>query len=322
MRILVLGGTRVVGRGFVEAALARGHTLTLFNRGLTNPERFPGVERVVGDREAGHAALRGRSWDAVYDASGYQPKQVQDALQTLGGSVGFYAYVSTISVYADPVADHADEGAPRYALPAEGEGHYGQQKAACEDAVDAAMPGRCCLLRLGLVVGPFDDRDRFGGWIRRVSLGGPMLAPGSPEAPVQVIDGRDAGEFAVRLVERGASGAFNMVSPTFTLGQLFEGMRQITGSDAAPVWMDEAWLKERGLVPWSGLPLWLSREDWGFGRISADKALAAGLRCRPLDQTIADAWRWERGRGLGAPAWLDREPALLAAWRETYPGLV
>lgn len=312
MHILVLGGTRLVGRAFVEAAPARGHEITLFNRGKTNPERFPELERVVGDRELGHEALRGRRFDAVYDASGYQPRHVADALRVLADSVGFYAFVSTISVYLDPVAPDADESAPLHAP--QDPGHYGQLKVLCEDHVRAAMPGRSCVMRPGMVVGPFDDRDRFGGWIRRVAQGGPMLAPGSPQAPMQVIDARDAADFAVRLVEGGVCGAYNLVGDTHSMAQIFELMRQITGSNAECVWVDDDWLKARGLVPWNGVPMWLSPEDHGFARISARKALGAGLRVRPLAETVADALVWERSRGLGLPAWLAEERTLLDRW--------
>src|SRR5882762_6808084 len=202
MRILVLGGTRFLGRGFVVAAQARGHELTLFNRGRTNPELHPRVERILGDRDGGLGALAGRTWDAVVDPSGFFPRVVGASARALAGSVGRYLFVSSISVYAEPIPHGVDETAPVAPLadPAVediGGGAYGGLKALCEDRVREAFGERATVVRPGLIVGPHDTTDRFPYWPRRIARGGEVLAPGEPSAPVQLIDARDLAAFMV-----------------------------------------------------------------------------------------------------------------------------
>ena len=321
MRILVIGGTSFVGRHTVEAALARGHDVTLFNRGRTNPDLFPEAERLVGDRDGGLAVLAGRSWDAVVDTCGYVPRVVADSARALAGSVGRYLFVSTLSVYPDDVAPGATEDTPRL-----GPAHpdveeitdetYGPLKVSCEREVVAAFPRAATIVRPGLVVGPHDPTDRFTYWVRRVDEGGAVLAPAPPEDPVQFVDARDLAAFALLLLERSTDGVFNAVAQPVALGDLLEAIRRASGSDADVVWAPPAVLRERDVEPWSDLPLWLP-DDPGMDRFDNGRAVAAGLLPRPVEDTVRDTLEWDRSRHRGAPlrAGLgrDRERDVLAA---------
>lgn len=213
MRLLVLGGTLFLGRHVVEAALARGHEVTLFNRGLTAPGLFPEAEHVAGDRDGGLDALRGRGFDGVVDTLRDDPRLVGAAAALLGPAVERYCFVSSISVYADLSRPGWDERSP---LREEGD-DYGARKARCERAVEAAVGDRALLLRPGLIVGPWDPTNRFAYWATRLARGGEILAPGPPELPVQVIDARDLAGWTVRALEEGRAGVFNAVGPAYPL---------------------------------------------------------------------------------------------------------
>lgn len=309
MNILVLGGTRLVGRGFVEAALARGHTLTLFNRGQTHADRFPEVERLTGDRDGDLSALGSRTWDAVFDPSASQPHRVSASLAALRDRVGFYLYVSSVSVYAGPEA--RDESSPLAQWDGRSEAvnerNYGGYKARCEALVEDAMPGRSAALRLGLVVGPYDESGRYNVIVRRMARGGEVLAAGPRDAPVQLIDGRDAGAFAVGLLERGGGGPYNVTGPTLSMERALAETRAGVGSDARLVWADHAWLVAQELQPWEDIPLWTAPEDQWMWRVSSGRAEAAGLVCRPLSESARDALAWEQGREAPTPERLDPE---------------
>lgn len=326
MKLLVLGGTRFLGRHFVAAALARGHALTLFHRGRTNPELFPEAEHVLGDRDGGLGALAGRTWDAVLDPSGYVPRVVGAAAAALAGRAGQYAFVSSISAYAAPLAPGADESAPLATLadPAVEEvtgETYGGLKAACEREVARAFGEHALVVRPGLIVGPHDSTDRFPYWPRRLARGGEVLAPGRREQPVQVIDARDLAEWLIALLERGASGTYNAAGPAepLTLGALLEQVALAVGSTGTLTWVDEPFLLERGVQPWTELPLWLPAEEAGLDEVSVQRAVAAGLAFRPLAETARDTLAWDLARPdaarAGSPV-LDaaREAELLAAW--------
>lgn len=327
MRLLVIGGTRFLGRHFVEAALARGHAVTLFNRGRSNPGLFPGVETIVGDRDGELGALAGRTWDAVLDPSGYVPRVVRASAAMLAGRVRLYAFVSSISVYATPIAPGADESAPLAGLadPATetitGE-TYGALKAACEREAVRAFGEHAVVVRPGLIVGPYDTTDRFPYWPRRLARGGDVLAPGDGRQPVQVIDGRDLAAWLLDLLERGTGGTYNATGPAepVTLGGLLEGAALALGATSRLVWVDEAFLLERGVQPWTELPLWVPPEEGGLDEVSIARALAAGLALRPLAETVRDTLAWDLARPPGArdgsPALTPgREAALLAEWR-------
>ena len=327
MRILVLGGTRFVGRAFVEAALARGHALTLFHRGRTNAELFPGVDRVLGDRDGGLAALAGRTWDAVVDPSGYIPRVVGASARALAGASAQYLFVSSISVYAEPLVSGADEDAPMAKLAdptveaITGE-TYGGLKALCESVVRDAFADRALIVRPGLIAGPHDTTDRFPYWPRRLARGGEVLAPGDPKAPTQWIDVRDLAAWMLTLLERGITGCLNATGPAarLSLGDCLARIAGAVGSDARLTWVNEAFLLERGVQPWLELPLWLPKADQALADVSIARALAQGLTFRPLEETVRDTLAWDRSREPSArPAsptlTPERETELLASWR-------
>ena len=305
MKLLILGGTLFLGRALVEAALARGHEVTLFNRGRRDPELFPGVEKLRGDRDGGLDALRGRSWDAVVDTSGYVPRLVRDSAELLAGAVKLYVFVSSVSAYAD-FSRPVDEDSPTGTMPDEtlekvdGE-TYGPLKALCERAAEAAMPGRVLVTRPGLIVGPHDPTVRFSYWTARVARGGEVLAPGDPRKQIQFIDARDLAEWTLRMTVEGRAGVFNASGPdyTLTMGRFLEECRAASGSGARFTWAGEGFLLERGVEAWSELPLWIpesSETHRHFLKVSVARAVAAGLTFRPLAETIRDTLAWQRER--------------------------
>ncbi len=337
MRLLVLGGTRFLGRHFVDAALARDHAVTLFTRGRGANPWGGRVVALTGDRDprvgAGLAALRGGEWDAVVDTSGYVPRVVGAAAELLAPRVCRYLFVSSVSVYADSsrpgLAEDAavatlDDPATEDVLP-----HYGALKAACEAVVTARFGGRATLLRPGLIVGPFDATDRFGYWVARFVhpqlLGDRApraVVPAPQDAPLQVVDARDLAVWMLDLLVRDAGGTFNAISPAgrWTMRDLVDALLAASPAPPAPAWIDGATLEAHGVAPWTGLPLWLPASEpdsAGFMAIDTRKAMAAGLATRPLADTIAATAAWLAQRD-NAGAWkhvLDavREREILAA---------
>lgn len=323
MKLLILGGTRFLGRHLVEAARARGHDLTLFNRGLTSPGPLVGVEHLRGDRDSELAPLRGRRWDAVVDTCGYLPRVVRRSVLTLRDSADRYLFVSSISVYADSSTAGQDEQAARLPLPSSDcediPGYYGALKAACEDVVQAVFGPRAILLRPGLIVGPFDPTGRFTYWVQRVARGGTILAPPAPEYPVQFIDARDLAAWMVDLLERGQHGPFNASGPAvpLTFGAFLECCRHALAAPADFVWADASFLERHEVAPWTQLPLYAGEDGRGLNQVSLARALSAGLRLRPLEETCADTARWAGASplpdGIGLTG--EREAELLRAWR-------
>jgi 2'-hydroxyisoflavone reductase len=306
LRLLILGGTQVLGRRLVEVALEAGDSITLFNRGRTNPELFAGrVERIEGDRDGGLDVLAGGEWDAVVDTCGYVPRVVGASATALSGRCGHYTFVSSESVYGDVSQAGIDETAPvaRLADPAteviDGE-TYGGLKALCEEAAEAAMPGRVLNVRPGLIVGPWDPTDRFTYWPRRIAAGGDVLLPGGPERPVQFVDGRDLAGWILAAVRRGLTGVFNTCGPAETTGmrELFDACVAVSGSDARARWIDERALLDAGVEPWSEVPLWVGEgaepADAGFMQISSARAIAEGLAFRPIADIARDTLAWDR----------------------------
>jgi 2'-hydroxyisoflavone reductase len=322
MRLLALGGTKFLGRAAVEVALARGHDVTLFNRGQTNPELFPQAEKLRGDRDGDLSALQGREWDAVIDPSGFVPRVVRDSVELLRGSVGRYVFVSSGSVYAEPYVPGYDESAPTVELddPASEDVNrdYGALKAACEEVVREVFPDAHTNVRAGLIVGPHDGSGRFTYWPLRASLGGEVLAPGPPDRLTQFIDVRDLGAWMVDACEQGISGTFNSSGEPIPMATALE-----TCGVSDPVWVDEGFLLEREVGPWMELPLWVPKDVAPFVQMSVARAVDAGLSFRPLEETARDTLAWARETGAQlvtetpyGTAGLDpaREAELLQAW--------
>jgi nucleoside-diphosphate-sugar epimerase len=322
MRILVLGGTTFLGRATADAALAAGHDVTLFNRGTTNPELFPEAERIRGDLAGDLGALAGRSWEAAIDLDPTQlPRQTRRRAEALAGSAGHYVFVSTISVYADPAQPLA-EGSPLLEPPAPEPDEfaielYGGLKVGSEGAVLEMLGERATIARAGLIVGPNDPTERFTYWPRRLAEGGDVLAPGDPDAPLQVVDARDLGAWLVHAAESRAGGVFNAAGPAepLTLGGALERIAAAVDSRARLVWTDEQRILDAGVQPWMELPLWLPGTDAdGLMRADVSRALAAGLTFRPLEETARDTLAWSREAGEQRPTLARaKEAEILAA---------
>jgi 2'-hydroxyisoflavone reductase len=333
LKILLLGGTRFIGVHITELALARGHTVTFFNRGRTRSDLFPQVEKLLGDRDGKLDALKGRKWDAVIDTSGYVPRHVRLSAELLAPNVQQYLFISTIGLYADfskandensPVAKVDDEQREDW------QNAYGPLKALCEKALATAMPGRTTMVRPGLIVGPEDSTDRFTFWPARAARGGEMIAPGSPDVPYQLIDARDLAAFCIDAVENRTLGVFNVTSPSnqFTIGDVIE---QSTAAALAlarpnppprPTWLPTDFLTEQKVEPFTDLPGWLppGGEMGGLHLTHVERAIQAGLRISPLQKTTRDTLAWHLARPeaerekLKAGIDRDREQNVLAAW--------
>jgi 2'-hydroxyisoflavone reductase len=320
VRLLVLGGTKFLGRHAVDAALAAGHDVTIFTRGETNPELFPEAEHLTGDRDGKLDALTGRTWDGVVDTSGYVPRVVRQSAELLRDAVGRYVFVSSISVY-DDFSEPVDESSPVAQLddPATEEimEAYGALKAACEEVVEEVFADRSARVRAGLIVGPYDPTDRFTYWPRRIALGGDVLGPGRPDAPVQFVDVRDLARWLVELALHGPGGTFNATGPAepLTFAQLLERARVAIGSEANVVWVDDEHVLAAEVQPWTELPLWLPGDEYaGLARADISRALAAGLRFRPVEETILDTLAWDRSVPGDRPTLAhEREQEILAA---------
>jgi len=328
LRILILGGTGFIGPHQVQYAVERGHTLTLFNRGRTAPELFPGVEQLRGDRAAGDLdSLKGREWDAVIDNSSSNPQWTRDSAQLLKDRAAQYVFISTQSTYASRAEIGIDETAPvgRPDLPKDQWSGYGPNKALCEEEAERAFPGRATIVRPSLIVGPGDTTDRWTYWAVRTHRGGLVAVPGTPGDPMQFIDARDLSEWVIRLCENATPGIFNAVGPGSPLSsaEMFYGIRAVTSTPVSFEWIDAAFLEEMGIRPWSDMPAWFPPEGRtaGFARMSNARALAAGLTFRPLATTARDTLSWflseppERQAELRSGMSPGREKSLLAAWR-------
>lgn len=302
MKILILGGKRFLGKALVETLLQAGHTPILFNRGRTNPDLFPNVKTLIGDRDGDLESLKRRKWDAVIDTSGYIPRITRQSAEFLSGKCGQYVFISSVSVYKDfrtpditesyPLAELDDHTTEDYT----GE-TYGPLKALCEYEIQKAFDGKVLVIRPGLIVGPNDPTDRFTYWPWRVSLGGQVLAPSPPSANLQFIDVRDLATFIINQVEANSEGVYNVTGPRkpATFGSLLVACREASLSEASFVWADETFLLNSGVMPWRDLPLWVPSNDpafTGFYNINNNKAQKAGLTFRPLSQTISDTLDW------------------------------
>jgi len=326
MDILILGGTKFLGRHLVDEALARGHRVTLFNRGKSDPALYLDLDRRIGDRMSDLSALDEGRWDAVIDVSGQHPRAVRDTAALLSGRAGHYTFISTCSVYADsevvPMnASPLLEPAPidcKWGEP-DPDWHYGNHKVGCEVQARAAFEGPLLILRPGLIVGPHDYTERFSWWARRATRGGRLIAPGPPERPVQIIDARDLAAWNLDLVERGDEGTFDAVGPEqpLSFGAILAAFQAVTPGDFEVTWVDEQFLLDNEVGVWMEVPLWVPESMPGFQRIDNSASVAAGLRCRSIEVIARDVAAWcaenppaADNTGL-AP---EREAELLALW--------
>ena len=336
LNILILGGTGFTGPFQVEYALKRGHKVTLFNRGKRpSPEWPAAVEQLHGDRNTGDlAALKGRKWDVCIDNPTSLPFWVRDAGQVLKGNVGHYLFISTISVYADGSKPGINENSPlaqykgkdamaetQQTLRTDIENLYGPLKALSEAEAHKQFGKNVTIVRPGYIVGPRDETDRFTYWPHRVAQGGEILVPGDGHDPIQIIDGRDLGEWMIRLAEAGTTGTFNACGPDYPLSMdaMLYGCQAVTGGGMTLTHVSPAFLDEQQV----GLPIWVPSKDnpyAGYGAVSNERAIAAGLTFRPLATTVQDLLAWfhslpaERQAKLGAGITREKEAELLKAW--------
>ena len=330
--MLILGGTRFLGPPVVQAALDMGYEVTLWNRGKSNPKLFPDLEKLRGDRNTGdYTALKGRTWDFVVDTCGYVPGHVTAAAEALKDSVGFYVFISTVSVYKNDAVPMLSEDAPLATLKKEelqkitllrhvNNRNYGALKAYCEQAAEAVMPGRVCNIRPGLIVGPKDLSDRFTYWPVRVHRGGEILAPGLPEGEVQFVDVRDLGTWTARMGDQKKAGLFNAVGykGRLSMQEFLSGCKVVLNTDCSFTWATEKFLLAHKVRPYADMPLWLP--DDARGHIDNRRAQAAGLTFRPVGETIQDTLDWflkerkERPK-LRCGLKPEREAKLLAEWK-------
>ncbi len=323
MKILILGGTRFVGRSLVETAISEGHEVTLFNRGKTNPDLFPELELIVGDRDSELRPLHGRKWDVVVDTCGYVPRIVKKSAEMLADSVEHYTFISSISAYADFAKPGIDENSLLATIEDEAvekvtDETYGPLKVLCEKAVRSAMPGRILVLRCGLIVGHYDPSDRFTYWPVRMSQGGKVLAPSPPQRQIQFIDARDLAQFILSMAQKRQTGTFNTTGPVYTLTmqRFLEECNGISGNRANLTWVSEDFIIENKAI----MPVWVPEGWTGMFQVNCKRANAAGLTLTPLTTTIRDTVTWHATRPvrhqLKAGLETKREEELLRIWYE------
>lgn len=303
MKILIIGGTRFVGRHLVNSARARGHEVTLFNRGKTNPDLFGQVDKIHGDREKDLNLLADNNWDAVIDTCGYFPRIVKMSAKALKDKVESYVFISSISVYeslqkigineSDPVGKIEDETIEEIT-----ETSYGPLKVLCEKAVQDVYGINSLIIRPGLIVGPHDPTDRFTYWPVRVARGGDILAPDRPEALTQIIDARDLSDFIIELIQHNVSGVFNATGPdhALSMGTMLDTCKLVSASDAKFHWASVDFLNQNNVSAWSDMPAWLpdTGEEAGFAHIDVSKAIKAGLEFHSLEDTVRDTLEWAK----------------------------
>ncbi len=318
MRLLLLGGPKFLGRAVIDHALGAGHEVTLFNRGKTDADLYPELERIVGDRDGGLDGLRGGSWDAVIDTSGYLPRLAAASANVLANSAAHYVFVSSISVYAS-FADRVDEAAAVATLSdptsEDIEAEYGALKAACEVEIETCFPGRATHIRAGLIVGPHDPTGRFSYWPHRIAEGGDILVVAPVTRPVQFVDVRDLGSWLVTCAERRVTGTLNATC-NWSFSDLLATSMEVTGTSVIAHEVAPAFLSEQAVGEWLELPLWIDERnpEWKhFMQVDTSRAAAEGLVARPLAETVAGTLALaDRVDGVGLTR--ERETELLAAW--------
>ncbi|CAN5481707.1 SDR family oxidoreductase [soil metagenome] len=320
MHLLVLGGTVFLGRHIVQQALASGHKVTTLNRGKHNLPEQDAVEKLIDDREVDLDVLSGRRFDAVIDTCGYKPDIVRHSAEILKNSVESYVFVSTISVYGEFRKRGLNETDPiKYTQTGEA-GDYGTLKADCEKALLGLIPDKTLIVRPGLIVGPYDPTDRFTYWPARIAKGGRILAPGDPTSPIQFIDVRDLSQWLIELAQNKTRGLFNATGPQeqLSMHDFLETSKSALRSNCKFVWIDEETLEKEKVQPFADLPLWVPAslaEYAGFLEIDCRKAFDAGLKLRPIAQTVKHTVSWDNERDPTAPRAVglssDRELALV-----------
>jgi len=330
MKILIIGGTKFLGRHLTQIALERGHEVTLFNRGQTNPDLFPQAERLIGDRDGDLSQLAERHWDVCIDPSGYVPRIVRKSAQTLAKSIKHYTFISSISVYNDFSQSTIDETFDVAKLEDEsieevtGES-YGPLKALCEQEVLNSFPEGALIVRPGLIVGPYDPTDRFTYWPSRVVLGGEIIAPGDPNSSVQFIDVRDLALWILDMIENRVTGTYNVTGPDslLTMGQFLEACSSVATDMGTPDiqlhWLEEEFLVEKQVGYWTEMPLWIPATMKGMLSADCSKAKQLGLSTRPITDTIRDTFLWDQSRDQAeerkAGLSREKEHRVLEEWK-------
>ncbi|KON89973.1 NAD-dependent dehydratase [Sporosarcina globispora] len=336
MKVLILGGTRFLGKALAKEGLKRGHDITLFNRG-NNKEAFSEVEQLIGDRDGDVSQLKNRKWDAVLDTCGFAPHQINKIAAMLGDNIEHYTYISSISVYKDWIPLNITENYHLQSMPQERlkdveEGrispyeHYGALKVLCEAEAEKYWPGRVLHIRAGLLVGPFDYTDRLPYWVQRVAEGGNIVVPGRPDRPIQLIDVKDIATWVFDMAEKRKTGTFNVTGPDYelTMEELLCTCQSVTNSNAKFVWADEHFVLDHQIQPWTEMPIWIPEQfplkgetvPWKMC-ISVKKALDSGLSFRPLEETIHEVYQWDKVRQDSvrkAGISREKEQELLNAW--------
>jgi len=336
LRILVLGGTVFLGYHIVNSALEYGHDVTIFTRGKSNPSLFPNVKELYGDRDGNLEALKGGKWDAVIDTSGYVPRIVRESAEILADLVDHYTFISSISVYKDFSRPGVNEKSPVKELKKDKSSedvgkYYGELKALCEQTIESIMPGKALHIRSGLIVGPLDPTDRFTYWPIRINQGADVLAPGNPDNQVQFIDVRDLADWIIKMVEAKQTGTYNATGPDYllTMKEFLEQCKDVTKSNANITWVSEDFLLNREVQPWIEMPLWISAQGENATvanllSVNIDKVIAAGLKFRPLSETIKDTISWDSTRSANqkrnAGMTKEKEDKLLKEWNNEREG--
>ena len=335
LKILFLGGTGFLGPHTVQYAIARGHQVTLFNRGKTNSDMFPELEKIIGNRDpevdGGLSGLKSRQWDAVIDTSGYVPRIVGASAELLAKNVKQYLFVSTICQY-DNWAEGGKYGTEKRSRATLSDPktedvstHYCALKGYSELAAEKAMPGKVTQIRPGFIVGPRDKTDRFTYWPVRVDRGGEVLAPGKPNDLTQYIDVRDLAKFMVHCIEQNLTGDYNLVCPPIPFGDLLDSCLRVSKNNAKLTWVESEFLSKHNVQPWRDVTLWDDLDSPGSGALtwSSEKALKDGLTIRPLDETVSATLDWfkslpkDRQSKLRAGMSLEKEANILKAWHDS-----
>ncbi|MEP7145930.1 MAG: NAD-dependent epimerase/dehydratase family protein [bacterium] len=326
MNILILGGTVFLGRHLVKSALSRNHTITLFNRGQHNPELFPEIEKIKGDRTVSLDQLKDRKFDAVIDTCGYFPRAVKMSAEFLKDSADHYTFISSVSVYKDFSIKGMDENAVTGKIEDEsieeitGES-YGPLKVLCENAVTDIYNDRALNIRPGLIVGENDPSDRFTYWVHRISDGGKVFAPDGRDSNVQFIDVKDLADWTIKMAEEKNSGVYNATGPDYelTFGNFIKACQEVTKKKSEIIWAGEQFITDENVSGWTDLPMWISQEEEGVNNINISKAVKDGLKFRPIKETITDTLKFDKTRKnyvLRAGLKPERESQLIKKWEE------